>query len=358
MLHATQENWAPNLASKKNDQNLDLQFIKTGIFVQSLQFSSASDVNISGYIWQKYDCDEQFQSAKTKDIKTVADCSKQTTPIPKQGEVGFILPEQLDTAGNITTQEVYRALSETEEWIVVSWYFESTLRQAFKYRPYPFDHRIVRIRLWPKAFQSDITLIPDLDTYESASLVDSFGLEESIVLNSWAIENTYFDFATTRYDTNFGIDRAHQPHHPDLRYNIVLKRKFGQALITYLVPLFLIAALLFTAILIITDNKQLAHKIGLKTSVFMTLSAILFLTVMLLHIQIRDELLGANISYIEYICILMYAFLAMASANVYLFSVRSTVFKGILLKHNNLYPKLWYWPAFIGLLILMTTASI
>ena len=57
--------------------------IKTGIFIQSLQFFNSTEVNLSGYIWQRY------QDGVHDAIK------------PKPGEIGFILPEQVNSGSDI-----------------------------------------------------------------------------------------------------------------------------------------------------------------------------------------------------------------------------------------------------------------
>ena len=80
--------------------------IKTGIFIQSLQFFNSSEVNLSGYIWQRY-----------KD--GVHDGIK-----PDASEVGFILPEQVNSGSDIEPREVYRIRNGDEE--VIGWYFEAT----------------------------------------------------------------------------------------------------------------------------------------------------------------------------------------------------------------------------------------
>jgi hypothetical protein len=64
--------------------------IKTGIFIQSLQFFNSSEVNLTGYIWQRY------QDGVHDAIK------------PGPSEVGFILSEQVNSGSDIEPREVYR----------------------------------------------------------------------------------------------------------------------------------------------------------------------------------------------------------------------------------------------------------
>lgn len=307
--------------------------LKTGIFIQSLQFFNSTEVSLTGYIWQHY-----------KD--GVHDAIK-----PAPSEVGFILPEQVNTGEQ--PEEIYRVKNGDEE--VIGWYFEATLRQPFDYSYYPFDHKTVWVRMWPKEFSGNIVLIPDYSAYKSTGLSDIFGIEKNIVLGTWERETTYFDYKLSSYDTDFGIaDYIGQNGFPELYYNFVIKRKFQNAFIVYLLPLFLVAALLFAALLTVSANDELSNRLGFNTSGFIGASSALFFVVMLAHIQLREQFAGAGIVYIEYFYILMYALLVVATANTYLFSIRSSRWHNVILYNDNIIPKVAYWPVVIGCLVLIT----
>jgi len=309
--------------------------LKTGIFVQSLQFFNSSDVNLSGYIWQRY------EDGIHDHIKPDAD------------SVGFILPEQVNSGGDIEPRLAYRYVEEGEE--VIGWYFEATLKQPFDYSLYPFDHKTVWVRLWPKNFAGNVVLVPDFDAYRATGPADIFGIEKEIVLGTWDRENTYFDYKTTAYDTNFGIEGyVGQEGFPELHYNFVIKRKFQNAFIIYLLPLLLVAALLFAALLTVSNREDLSTRFGFNTSGFIGASSALFFVVVLAHIQLREQFAGAGIVYIEYFYILMYLLLVAATANTYLFSIGAPIFGRLILYKDNIIPKVAYWPLVIGCLISIT----
>jgi len=324
-------NWE-NLNNSSGSGYVPLTKIKTGIFVQSLQFSAASQVHITGYIWQRY------LNGVHDDIK------------PGPGEVGFILPEQVDS---VTPREIYRIdYGDTE---VIGWYFETTLRQPFVYKDYPFDHKTVWIRMWAKEFSRNIVLVPDYGSYDSTGLSDFFGIEENIVLGTWTRENTFFDYHLSSYDTNFGInDYTGQDGFPELHYNFVIKRKFENAFIVYLLPLFLVAALLFAALLTVSECDKLSNRHGFNTSGFIGASSALFFVVMIAHIQLREEVGGTNIVYIEYFYILMYGMLVAATASTYLFSIRAARWLSFIHYKDNIIPKVIYWPTIFSTLIAIT----
>ncbi|MCK5369307.1 MAG: hypothetical protein KAQ62_12170, partial [Cyclobacteriaceae bacterium] len=252
--------------------------IKTGIFIQSLNFYNSSEVSVTGYIWQHY---EDWQS---------------TAIHLAPGEVGFILPDQVNTGSDIEPREVYRVRKGDDE--VIGWYFEATLRQPFNYRDYPFDHKTVWIRMWPKDFLDNVVLVPDFDAYKSTGLTDIFGIEKSIVLGTWERMNTYFNYNLSSYDTNFGLDDSSwQQAYPELHYNFVIKRKFENAFIVYLLPLFLVASLLFAALLTVSGNDKISTRLGFSTSGFIGASSALFFVIMIAHIQLRRQFSGASIVY-------------------------------------------------------------
>jgi hypothetical protein len=309
--------------------------IKTGIFIQSLEFFNSTEVNLTGYIWQHY-----------KD--GVHDTIK-----PGPSEVGFILPEQVNSGSDIEPREAYRSRRGDEE--VIGWYFEATLRQPFDYSRYPFDHKTVWIRLWPKDFDRDIVLVPDFAAYKSTRVDDIFGIEKDIVLGTWERENTYFDYKLSSYDTDFGIaDYIGQENFPELHYNFVIKRRFANAFIVHLLPLFLVAALLFGSLLTCSTDPDLANRHGFSTSNFIAAAAVLFFVVLLAHIQLREQFAGAGTVYMEYFYFLMYGVLVAASNNVYLFSMRAAPWLTIIHYKDNLIPKVAYWPVVYGCMIAIT----
>ena len=329
-----QKNWENPNDTVTGDTLTTLR-IKTGIFIQSLEFFDSTEVNLTGYIWHKY------RDGLHDDIK------------PGHGEVGFVLPEQVNSGNDIEPYEVYRVRKNGEE--VIGWYFEATLRQPFDYSDYPFDHKTAWVRMWHKKFSRNIILVPDFDAYLATGPGDIFGIEENIVLGTWERENTFFDYKLTRYDTNFGIhDYIGQQGFPELHYNFVVKRKFENAFIVHLLPLFLVASLLFAALLTVSANDELSSRLGFNTSEFIGGCSALFFVVMLAHIQLREQFAESSIVYIEYFYILMYALLVLATANTYLFSIKPKRGFQLILYEDNIIFKVAYWPVVFTSLILIT----
>lgn len=306
----------------------DARAIPTGVFVQSLRFATATDVHMTGYVWQRF-----------------------PEPQPDDVPVGVILPELVDSS--VGFREEYRVPAGDGE--VIGWYFEGTLRQPFEYSDYPFDHKIVWLRLWPRDFAANTVLIPDLTAYAATGVDDTFGVEETIVLGDWNRENTFFDYFLSSYNSNFGIaDYVGQTGFPELRYNMLIKRKFENAFIVNLVPLFVVAMLAFAALMTVTRDSSRSSVFGFSTSGSIGTLSALFFVVLLAHIQLRTQFAGSGVVYIEWFYFMMYVVLLGVAVNAYLVSAPWAENHRFLAYRDNLIAKTTYWPVLIAAMVIIT----
>lgn len=324
-----EETWEPSVRDSASRIEPTIR-LRTGIFVSSLKFFDSSEVKVTGYIWQRF-------------VDGVHDTIQE----------GFVLPEQVDSGSDIEPREVYRVRNGNEE--VVGWYFEALLRQPFEYSTYPFDHKTVWVRLWPREFSRNIVLVPDFASYDATGLDDIFGIDREIVLGAWDRANTFFDYQPSSYSTNFGIaNYMGQTDFPELRYNFVIKRKFGDAFIVHLLPLLLVAALLYGALLTVSDNPEISDRLGFNASGVIASCSALFFVVLLSHLQLREQFAGSQIVYMEYFYFLLYGLLVAGSAYSYLYAAREVRWIGFLHHQDNLVVKLIYWPVVLTAMVLIT----
>ena len=313
--------------------NLPQKRIPTAVFIQSLKFDSSSQIGLTGYISQIY------PRSVYKDIPG--------EEIP----VGFIFPEAVESGSNIEPTFAYRDQIKDNKEVIV-WYFEATLKQKFDYSKYPFDHKTVWIRFWSKDFLRNTILVPHFDSYKSTGVGEAFGYDENIVLGQWDLLETFFDFHKQDYNTNFGIyGEASQNNQPELYFNIVIKRRFLNSFVVYIIPLLIIASLAFATLLMMTKDEKQASAHGINTSGVIGVCSGLFFLVLLSQVQIREQFAGSNIVYVEFFYPLMYITLLGVSANSYIFTHKSTeknlAFKWIHYE-DNIIPKLLYWPVLLG----------
>src|SRR5581483_4685491 len=127
---------------KKNQRqtnlaNLNLIKIPTGIYIYEFDITSTYKSDIVFDIWQRY--------PKLANKKIVKDIE---------------LPQVLF----MTKTELYKFETETEE--IICWHINGTFRQNFSYENYPFDPKILSIRVKPVEIHEPIILVPDLNAYK------------------------------------------------------------------------------------------------------------------------------------------------------------------------------------------------
>ena len=252
---------------------------------------------------------------------------------------GFILPEAIDPK----VTEYYRYREGNGE--VIGWYFEAKLRQEFDYSKYPFDHKEVWLRLWHQDFYKNVILMPDFQSYEFINPAYDPGLEEDLVLPSWKIEGSFFEYHLNSYNTNFGIKNyMGQKDYPELYFTITLQRDFINIFINNLMVPIVVALLLFLVHLLILDESD-------TLAIVSACSAFLFI-VILDQINLRSKILAGGILYIEYFYFILYLSIIAVAINAILFTQKTNI--RWLQYQESLIPKLLYWPGMLTLLLIFT----
>ncbi len=308
--------------------------IPTGFFIQSLAFITPSDINITGYIWQKYPQDFPEN-------------------IPKE----FVFPEEVDS-GNTVLKEVYqfKGKQDGKVYDVIGWYFDVTLRQSYDYSKYPLDFLTVWIRIWTKNFTmaDRVIHIPDFPAYTDTGR-KTFGLDKDIVPGEWKIDETFFSYNDMPYDTDFGFfTKVKDLNYKEFFINIGMKRKFINAFVINLVPLFVVALLLFAQMMIVTGSKDLVERFGFSTSETITTCSALFFVVLLAHIQVRKLFSGSGLVYIEYFYLVMYVIILLTALNAYIFSLGRLKHLNLIHYRDNFIIKIAYWPVVLWMMAVVT----
>ncbi|WP_367990676.1 cache domain-containing protein [Vibrio sp. NTOU-M3] len=301
--------------------------IKTGFFIQSARFASSTDVYVTGYAWQKLPEQWQEQLAKGQNSSTL---------------LSLVLPE----AESSSVEVVYSDKTMTR------WYFEASLRQAFNYLKYPFDEEEIWIRARFRDFhQSDVILIPDLTAYPPFSRSTRYGLEEDLFIEGWDITNTSYYFRNVRYSSNFGDDTLNSQIHaqPDLFFGISVKRDFVGVLIAHMLPLAVIAYLVFAVLMIHTRDKEHNELLGFNSAMVLGYAASLFFALTLSHFSLRQTLQAKGIIYLEYFYFILYIALAFVVANALAYTL-----KKVPKTSRLLWAQFIYWPALLISLLFFT----
>lgn len=291
-------------------------FIPTGLHIQSLEFTSANNVFVTGYIWQNY-----------------------PQKLPDGIEKGFIFPESI----SLKKQKVYsKPLADSGE--VSGWYFEVTLRQPFDYTKYPFDKQDVWLRIWHRNFDRNVILVPQLGSYELSYPAALPGIEEHLVLPEWDVRASYFSYQPHNYNTNFGIESyVGQYDFPELYFTARIQRKFIEPFIANLLPFFVIMVLVFAS--------SLNYQREASTSAFITECGAMLFSVLLAHYSLRERIESTGFVYFE-------NFYFIAYAAILVLIIYALAFKGerFQLENDTLANQL-YWPAITGILFVLTVIT-
>lgn len=306
-------------------RNLDEPLlVPTGLFVQSIEFLGANSIKVTGYLWQKFNKKEHTKVAR-----------------------GVIFPE----AEEWNLEKAYTVVQGDTE--VVGWYFAITMRQVFDYGQYPLDVNDVWLRMWSTEFYGNVVLVPDLSAYPIISPVSLPGVEEDFVLPDWTLESSFYFFRPHSYSTNFGIPSyVGLTNFPELHFNVQVRRNFLGPFISYLLPTLVVAVILFALLLAMSLDPNENEKHGFDTLGALGACAGLFFGILIGHSQLRGDLNVSGLVYLEGFYILMYFYILLVAVNAYLIMIGRPL--SILMYKNNLYPKLFYWPSLLLMVLGMT----
>lgn len=302
--------------------------IPTGAFVQSIDFTEANNVKVTGYLWQRYNDD-----------------------LPASLKRGVALPE---AESAYATQEVYRVKSEGTE--TVGWYFQATLRQNFNYDHYPLDLQSVWLRMWPTEMVEQAVLVPDFSAYPPWRSDGRYGVDPGFVGEGWRTTYTTFSYVAHDYSSSMGVGdfRTAAQRAPELHFNVGIARDFVSPLIARLLPVVINALLIFVSLFVITVGSKASGGFSVTGVVASAVSMLLVITVQ--HTSLRGATGDhSGFVYFEYFYLATYMVILLVALNAVLAPSRfaDKVFDW----RGNLLPKLLYWPFFLGLIFAATLWS-
>jgi hypothetical protein len=300
--------------------------IPTGVLVQSMEFLNGDNVQVTGFIWQRYGPD-----------------------VPEDLQRGFVLPEAVREAYD--AKEVYRYEENGVE--TIGWYFYATVREAFEYAQYPFDEQNLWLRLWPRDMTEWVLLVPDYSSYPTLVPTALPGIESDFVYTGWSPVYSGFTYSVQRFDTSLGIGDAGQYQNlPELYFNFILDRNFAGPFFEHLIFAIAVGFLLFGLMTLTTDDENLKSRFPLSTAGVLGAASGLLFAVILKHNQLRGAAGNRGVSYIESIPILLYVVIIVVVLNAILLA--APVKLKFIGHRNNLLPVLAYWPVLLGTLLAIT----
>ena len=197
-------------------------------------------------------------------------------------------------------------------------------------------------------------LTPDLVSYSTTDPAALPGLDQdNIVLPGWDFEESFFSLRVTDYNTDFGIpSRGKLQKFPDLYFNISLSRRILEPFVSRLIPLALVALLLFAVLIIVTASAERFGVEGFSASSVLAYCAALLFVVVILQISLRTDLTAQGLLYMEYFYFVIYGAILSVSLNSIL--LRAAPNLRFLQYRDNLMMDLLFWPVLFGLILIVT----
>ncbi|TAF34669.1 MAG: hypothetical protein EAZ57_02830 [Cytophagales bacterium] len=292
-------------------------FIPTGVFMQSIEFTSSYNCIVTFMIWQRYN------------VRDTADYS-----------IGFELPE----AQEADVEEAYRKYNADSTVLTVGWNVKATIREIFNFRLYPFDHQNLWVRFWHKDFDKNVILVPDIKSYPQYNPFKKVGLEEDMVLPGWSVKGSYFGYRKNSYSTNFGIDSyIGAENFPELYFNVFVQRDFMSVFFSDLTPVLMVVVLLFITIYVSHDETTETDFFKFSVMDVAGIVGTLIFVVILAQIDLRSNLSTDTVLYIEYYYFIIYFLLFLVMVNYILFQKKGLDWHLIEYRDNYI-PKVLFFP--------------
>jgi hypothetical protein len=301
--------------------------IPTGVFLQSFEFLTAHNVELSGYVWQYYGPD-----------------------VPSDITRGVVLPEAVEEAYQAT--EAWR-IKDADGGEHIGWYFNGQFRQNFDYRLYPFDPQSIWIRVWHPDPDRPVLLVPDFAAYSNLAPETLPGIEKNFVFGGWDPLGSGFSYDLISYNTNFG--RGGQRNgipYPDLFFNLEVERDSLGPMLEHVVLQAAIAILLFLLLVLMEERSAAIERVGLTIfDLIVAAGGLLFAVILDLN-SIRGAVESQELTYLEYFPLVVAVFIVLVVLSAVL---RIRGWRVPLLGYTgDLVPVLAYWPALLGTLLVVT----
>lgn len=294
--------------------------ILTGIFIRTMRFEAGNDVILAGQIWQR-------------------------RSDGGAGGAGSLAGFQFPDAESVEIKEAYHIKDQNRE--VAGWEFKATLREPFEdANKYPFDRAVVRIRIAPKEFYTSSFLAPDLSAYQLRTVSSLPGLDKALALPGWRLDQSFFSYVPVDHGTTFGLvtDLLHSRSH-ELVFTVIAQRQFLDPFIFSVLPIIVVAVLLFGMLMIASKDSAKVEATGFKAASVLSGSAALLFPVLIAQVNLRSKMGSSTIIYIEYFYFVLYTAILGVATNALLFTATG---RGFSQYRDNLIPKLLFWPYLLG----------
>ena len=302
--------------------------IPTGLYISRMDFVNSYDLNVSGTVWQKYPLD-------------IVDA---VTP-------GFLLPQTSPFAEASYIEENHRTrIPKTgirEGYMLIAWDFRVTLQQYLDYRNFPFDKRHIDMEIIPINIADGLLFVPDLTAYEFMGPSRKPGLDQLVRIPGNRILKTYFNYSVESFDADFGLgSKSLFEEVPLLHYNINLRRILLTVFVTYLIPIFVVLIMMFILVIACSKSEE-------RQGIIQAMAAFFFVLIFS-HIDMRKEIVTADLIFLEYFYFVSYFMIILATFNLLAYTKS---YKRMFDYNENQLFKAVYFPFFFLCVLIVSLAK-
>lgn len=295
--------------------------IPTAIQVDSIEFLTAYNLQITGTIMQNY---------------------------PKE----YNISEGIKFNNSYDTKFTKISDINSAFYHTIVWTFQTKIRENFDYQHYPFNHAKIWLSLSPFNSESTLVFTPNFAYYNGLSDINAnFGVNPSIIIPGWNIKGSFFDYVNDSSRMLDEIDAYDTVNLPSLSFNMIINSSISDAIITTIIPPTVIILILFVLLLTISKfkNKYIEFKVP---GIISSCGGMLF-TIVFTHVSLRNKI-TSEMMYIEYIYLVMYIVVLFIPINSMLFAYGKAKF---IRYGNNIFIKLLFLPLLISFVFIMTLLS-
>ena len=282
--------------------------IPTGVLIQDIKFLGTDEVSVSGTVWQN---------------------------IPNTLPESAIGVSFSDTRPNNLTMEKSFQKKKNNFTTLHGWRFTTQLRHEGHVGRYPFDERLIQLKLVPEKSDQNVILTPAFYDYDLLTPTELPGIDGTLKMKYWHFKESYFSYSNHSMDNVSQLAVVMNSEKP-LLFNVKIARNSLSPIVAYVLPIFIGSLMIFIVLMIPHDRSP-----GL---VFSTLSygGTIYFVISIFHVGLRNAEGIDGLSYLESYYIIMHAMVMLVSLNGFLLMMN----KGPKWIHtrDNAIPKMIYWP--------------
>lgn len=288
--------------------------VPLGIYIESFEIKTSFEASISGKVWLKY-VDGLEEWAKPAIYFGSASAMDER-------------PVSLDK------------LYEIQEYgyTLIQYKFRVTIEEDFSYEQFPFEENDLSLTLSYPNPEKNILFIPDLTSYDVLNPSVKPGLKPSVNTPSSKTISSFFTIYNEDTRTNFGSPLTITDR-PALKYTIVIKRRFLSPIIANLIPILVVALIMFLVLYISSKDEE--KRSGMNVMNVVQSAAGFMFILILAHVNERGRIQTPEITYIEMFFFCTYGLIVLETVLLAVF-LRGSNHRFFNL--DNLRMKVLFWP--------------